>query len=103
MAGKTGTAQVRRITARERQHGVLKNDAIPWKMRDHALFVGFAPVHAPRFAVSVVVEHGGSGSATAAPIAHDVLLAVQRRYGEGDAPVSARAPRGRVGRAERDA
>ncbi|MDX9861432.1 MAG: penicillin-binding protein 2 [Rhodospirillales bacterium] len=76
MAGKTGTAQVRRITKAERQSGVRKNEDLPWAERDHALFVAFAPVEAPRFAVSVVVEHGGSGSAVAAPIAQDVMEAV---------------------------
>ena len=75
-AGKTGTAQVRRISLREREReeGVTKNEDLPWAQRDHALFVGFAPVAAPRYAVSVVVEHGGSGSKVAAPIARRVLL-----------------------------
>jgi penicillin-binding protein 2 len=49
-------------------------------MRDHAMFIGFAPVSAPRFACAVVVEHGGSGGAVAAPIARDVLIEVQKRY-----------------------
>lgn len=80
MAGKTGTAQVRRITKAERDIGVRKNSELPWEERDHALFVGFAPVERPRFAVSVVVEHGGGGSAVAAPIARDVLDAVQRLH-----------------------
>ena len=78
MAGKTGTVQVRRISKAERETGVRKNKDLPWKERDHALFVGFAPVDKPRFAVSVVVEHGGSGSGAAAPIARDVLREVQR-------------------------
>ena len=73
MAGKTGTSQVRRISMRERETGVKKNDELPWEERDHALFVAFAPVEAPRYAVAVVVEHGGSGSGTAAPIARDVM------------------------------
>ena len=79
MGGKTGTVQVRRITKAEREHGVIKNEDLPWKERDHALFVGFAPVDNPRYAVSVIVEHGGSGSKAAAPIARDILLEVQRR------------------------
>ena len=79
MGGKTGTVQVRRITKAEREQGVRKNEALPWKDRDHALFVGYAPVHAPRYAVAVVVEHGGSGSKMAAPIASDLLLATQWR------------------------
>lgn len=75
-AGKTGTAQVRRISRRERlQGGVRKNEDLPWEQRDHALFVGFAPVDTPRYAVSVIVEHGGSGSKVAGPIARDVLVA----------------------------
>lgn len=61
MAGKTGTAQVRRISMSERQTGVLKNEELPWKYRDHALFVAFAPTDNPRYACSVVVEHGGGG------------------------------------------
>lgn len=79
LAGKTGTSQVRRITMAERARGVLKNDQLPWNQRDHALFVAFAPVHAPRYACSVVVEHGGGGSAVAAPIARDILIECQRR------------------------
>ncbi|MFD1883650.1 penicillin-binding protein 2 [Paracoccus pacificus] len=74
MAGKTGTSQVRNITAAERARGVISNDQLPWNRRDHALFVCYAPVEAPRYAVSVVVEHGGGGSAVAAPIARDILL-----------------------------
>ncbi|MAU40560.1 MAG: penicillin-binding protein 2 [Kordiimonas sp.] len=73
MAGKTGTAQVRRITKQERESGVLKNEDIPWLSRDHALFVGYAPVDKPRYAIAVVVEHGGSGSSAAAPVARDIL------------------------------
>ena len=76
--GKTGTAQVRRISERERQIGVRKNEDIPWRTRDHALFVGYAPLAEPRYAIAVVVEHGGVGSAVAAPIARDILLEVQR-------------------------
>lgn len=80
IAGKTGTSQVRNITAEERARGVSRNEDLPWNRRDHALFVGYAPFDAPRFAVSVVVEHGGGGSKAAAPIARDVLL--QALYGE---------------------
>jgi penicillin-binding protein 2 len=64
---------VRRITRSERQTGLRKNEEKPWEERDHALFVGFAPYHEPRYAVAVVVEHGGSGSTSAAPIARDIL------------------------------
>lgn len=79
MAGKTGTAQVRRITKAERASGVLKNEDLEWRSRDHALFVAFAPVHAPRYAVAVVAEHGGSGSGTASPIARDIMEETLRR------------------------
>ncbi|HEV2188367.1 MAG TPA: penicillin-binding protein 2 [Stellaceae bacterium] len=83
MGGKSGTSQVRHISQYERDHGLRKEDEIPWKERDHALFVAFAPVGAPRYVCAVVVEHGGveggGGSAVAAPIARDVLLEVQRR------------------------
>lgn len=78
MGGKTGTAQVRRITMAERAEGVMTNDELPWEQRDHALFFGFAPVSAPRYVVSVVVEHGGSGAHIAAPIARDILLEAKK-------------------------
>jgi len=77
MAGKTGTAQVRRITMAERRAGLLAHEDIVWKNRDHALFVGYAPYDNPRYSVSVVVEHGGSGSGTAAPLARDILKVTQ--------------------------
>jgi penicillin-binding protein 2 len=73
MAGKTGTSQVRRISRAERMTGILKNEEKPWQDRDHALFVAFAPYRAPRYALAVVVEHGGSGSQAAAPIARDIM------------------------------
>ena len=73
-AGKTGTSQVRRITMAERARGVFRNEDLPWNRRDHGLFVGYAPAQAPRYAISVVVEHGGGGSSAAAPIARDVML-----------------------------
>ena len=74
MAGKSGTSQVRNISAAERETGVVGNADLPWKQRDHALFVAYAPLDAPRYAVAVVVEHGGGGSSVAAPIARDALL-----------------------------
>jgi penicillin-binding protein 2 len=79
IAGKTGTVQVRRITKAERQKRLVKNKERLWKDRDHALFVGYAPVSSPRYAVSVVIEHGGGGASVAAPVARDVLEEVQRR------------------------
>ncbi|MDC0073294.1 penicillin-binding protein 2 [Alphaproteobacteria bacterium] len=71
--GKTGTSQVRRISQIERETRVLKNYERPWVERDHALFVASVPVKSPIYSVSVVVEHGGSGSSTAAPIARDII------------------------------
>jgi penicillin-binding protein 2 len=83
MGGKSGTSQVRVITAYEHEHGLRKISQIPWKERDHALFVGFAPVGAPRYVCATVVEHGGvrggHGSEVAGPICRDVLREVQRR------------------------
>ncbi len=76
LAGKTGTAQVRRISRAERLSGVLKNEDLEWRQRDHALFVCFAPYDAPRYAMSVVIEHGGSGSGAAAPVARDIMREV---------------------------
>lgn len=78
MGGKTGTAQVKRITKQERAMGI-KNETLEWRFRHHALFVGYAPVHDPRYVCSVVVEHGGGGSAVAAPIARDLLMLAQKR------------------------
>ena len=86
MAGKTGTSQVRRITPEERARGVTRNADLPWERRDHALFVSFAPIENPRFAVAVIVEHGGGGSTIAAPIARDIML--QALY-DGEPPLDA--------------
>jgi penicillin-binding protein 2 len=79
MGGKTGTSQVRRISLQERERGVRKPHEVPWRERDHALFVGYAPIQNPRYACAVVVEHGGGGSSAAAPIARDLLLETQKR------------------------
>ncbi len=92
MAGKTGTVQVRRISKLEREQGVRKNEDLPWRFRDHAPFVGFAPVENPRYAISVVVEHGGGGSSVAAPIARDVLVEAYRRQSAGPGiPIAGRS------------
>jgi penicillin-binding protein 2 len=83
MAGKTGTAQVHHVSRELRDRGIITGTSVPWKDRDHALFIAYAPAAAPRYACAVVVEHGGTsggeGGAVAAPIAHDVLLAAQQR------------------------
>jgi penicillin-binding protein 2 len=76
MSGKTGTVQVKRITKEQREAGIIDNIDRPWKERDHALFVAYAPVKNPRYAISVVVEHGGSGSSMAAPIAQKILAKI---------------------------
>ena len=73
IAGKTGTSQVRRITVAERESEDFRKKEVEWKKRDHALFVGYMPVENPRYAVSVVIEHGGSGASTAAPIAKEIF------------------------------
>ena len=79
MAGKSGTAQVKRITQRDRDMKNIDSKKWEWKFRDHALFVSYAPVHAPRYVCAVIVEHGVGGSAVAAPICRDVLLEAQKR------------------------
>ena len=78
-AGKTGTAQVKRITEEERELE-LKTSEIPYEQRDHALYVAFGPYENPRYAMSIVIEHGGSGSSTAAPIAKKLFKLVIDRH-----------------------
>ncbi|HEX9646633.1 MAG TPA: penicillin-binding protein 2 [Alphaproteobacteria bacterium] len=99
MAGKTGTSQVRRISKREHETGVVKNEDKPWAERDHALFIAFAPVAAPRYACAVVVEHGGGGSAVAAPMVRDILIEAQGRDSARTAPPVATRPPADPGRA----
>lgn len=84
MGGKTGTSQVREITQAEREEGLPDEAEKPWRLRHHALFVGYAPLSAPRYVTAVVVEHGGSGSQVAAPTARDILLEAQRRAPAGN-------------------
>ncbi len=78
-AGKTGTSQIRKITAEERKLK-LKNKDLPYEKRDHALFIAFAPYKNPRYAISVVIEHGGAGSSGAAPIAKKVIKKTLERH-----------------------
>ncbi|MBE6444095.1 MAG: penicillin-binding protein 2 [Alphaproteobacteria bacterium] len=85
MAGKTGTTQVRRISMKERQTGVLKQEDLPWKYRNHALFVAYAPVDKPKYGIAVLVEHGGSGT-VAVPMAGQMLLEALK-LDETDRPV----------------
>ena len=91
MGGKTGTSQVKRITADERARGV-RNEDLPWHLRHHALFVGFAPVHEPRYACAVIVEHGVGGSRAAAPVAKDLLIMAQQRDPASRASVVPESP-----------
>ncbi len=78
-AGKTGTAQVKRISKRERELD-LDIEQIPYKDRDHALYVAYGPYVNPRYALSIIVEHGGSGSRTAAPIAKKLFKLIVDRH-----------------------
>ena len=80
-AGKTGTSQVKRITERERELD-LKTIEIPYNERDHALYVAFGPYKNPRYALSVLVEHGGSGSVAAAPMAKKLFKLIIDRHEE---------------------
>lgn len=75
LAGKTGTSQVKKLIQQGRDQSKL-----PWEDRHHALFVGYAPIHAPKYAAAVIVEHGGGGASAAAPIVSDVLKEVQTLY-----------------------
>jgi penicillin-binding protein 2 len=74
LAGKTGSAQVRGVSRAVRENTDFKSDKLPWEFRPHALFVAFAPYDAPRYAVSVVVEHGNAGADVAAPLARDIMI-----------------------------
>ena len=78
-AGKTGTAQVKRITERDRELD-LKTSEIPYEERDHALYVAFGPYKNPRYAISILVEHGGSGGSVAAPIAKTLFKKIIDRH-----------------------
>ena len=78
-AGKTGTSQVKRITEKDRELD-LHISEIPYEERDHALYVAYGPYINPRYALSIVVEHGGSGSSTAAPIAKKLFKLIIDRH-----------------------
>ena len=78
-AGKTGTAQVKKITERDRELD-LKTFEIPYEERDHALYVAFGPYKSPRYALSVIIEHGGNGSTVAAPIAKNLFKLIIDRH-----------------------
>ena len=78
-AGKTGTAQVKRITEEERELD-LKTSEIPYEQRDHALYVAYGPTKNPRYALSIIIEHGGSGGTKAAPIAKKLFKVIIDRH-----------------------
>ncbi len=80
-AGKTGTSQIRTLTAEEREQKI-KNEDLPYEKRDHALFTAFAPYKNPRYAITVIVEHGGAGSSGAAPLAKKIIKKVLDRHQE---------------------
>jgi penicillin-binding protein 2 len=78
-AGKTGTSQVKRITAEERELD-LKTFEIPYDQRDHALYIAFGPYKNPRYALSIIIEHGGSGGSVAAPLAKKLFKMIIDRH-----------------------
>tara|TARA_B110000259_G_scaffold181702_1_gene224134 strand:- start:109 stop:933 length:825 start_codon:yes stop_codon:yes gene_type:complete len=78
-AGKTGTSQVMRITEKQRELN-LKTQDIPYNERDHSLYIAFGPYKNPRYAISIVIEHGGSGSSTAAPMAKKLFKLIIDRH-----------------------
>ena len=77
-SGKTGTSQVTKISLAERESEEFRKKEVDWEKRDHALFVGYAPSIKPKYAISVVIEHGGSGASTAAPIAKQVFNYIKK-------------------------
>ena len=79
MAGKTGSAQVRRVSRELRESGKFDSEKLPWVYRPHALFVAYAPYDAPRYALAVVIEHGNAGAAAAGPVARDIMLDTLQR------------------------
>lgn len=101
LAGKTGTTQVYRISAAEREAGERKPEDRPWHLRDNALFIAYAPSHQPRYAIAVVVQHAlGGGGTIAAPIARDIMeetlrLDPSRRPRLDDAQIASAADTGR--------
>ncbi|PWE17058.1 penicillin-binding protein 2 [Marinicauda salina] len=92
MCGKTGTSQVYSITPEERARGVRDQEDLPWRLRNHGLFIGYAPAADPQYAVALVVEHGGGGSSAAARPARDILKDIVERDPAGRmGPIAARA------------
>ncbi|CAK7193401.1 Peptidoglycan D,D-transpeptidase MrdA [Commensalibacter sp. Nvir] len=79
LAGKTGTAQVTRVSRAMRESGHFNSASLPWKFRPHALFMCFAPYDNPQYALSVIVEHGNAAASVAAPLARDIMLKTLQR------------------------
>jgi len=77
--GRPDRSQVRRVSRQQRESGTFDSKSLPWEFRPHALFVAYAPYEQPRYALSVVVEHGNAGGAAAAPLARDIMAEVLRR------------------------
>ena len=96
LAGKTGTSQVYAITTEDRARGLAKPEDLPWARRDHALFVCYMPYENPRYACSVVIEHGIGGARAAGPKARDIMRAVAEKDPASRRPLDprtvARAP-----------
>jgi penicillin-binding protein 2 len=96
LAGKTGSSQVRRVSRKQRESGTFDSKNLPWEFRPHALFVAYAPYEQPRYALSVVVEHGNAGGSAAAPLARDIMAEVLRRdpasHDDGPAQVADAKP-----------
>jgi penicillin-binding protein 2 len=90
MAGKTGTSQVYRITAEDRAKGLAKPEDLPWERRDHALFISYMPYENPRYACSVVIEHGIGGARAAGPKAREIMRAVAVKNPSARIPVDPR-------------
>ena len=91
MAGKTGTSQVYQITAADRARGLAKPEDLPWARRDHALFVSYMPFENPRYACSVIVEHGIGGSRSAGPKAREIMRAVAEKNPSALTPIDPRS------------
>ncbi len=90
LAGKTGTSQVYRITAEDRAKGLAKPEDLPWERRDHALFVCYMPYENPRYACSVVIEHGIGGARAAGPKAREIMRAVAAKNPAARMPIDPR-------------
>lgn len=90
MAGKTGSAQVRHVSRALRESGHFNSMSLPWEYRPHALFICFAPYDNPRYAISIVVEHGNAGADEAAPLAKLIMTDTLLRDPSNPVPPSER-------------